>query len=196
MAMLWVMTKGNRAGNLPPGVQFGDVGAVRTRRGPRPVTVHLHGHPCAYEVRAARTPDGPVLLDLRVVPLEDGDHLPPDLLRAIPIRRLAAAAVQQGVSDNWLPEPDSAEPEELDWSRFRRPERRIGRPAHGPEHYAEVAEAARAARAAGESARRVIAERWTVAEQTADKWMREARRLGLLEHYRRSPGAPTGQGGG
>lgn len=194
MSTLLVMTKQDRRGSLPPGVQFGDVGPVRVGSGPRPVTVYLHGHPCAYEVRAARTPDGPVLLDLRVVPLEHGDPLPADLLRALPVRRLAAAAVQFGTSDNWTPEPVPVE--ELDWSRFARPERRIGRPAHGPDHYAEVAEAARAARAAGESARRAIAERWTVAEQTADKWMREARRLGLLERYRRSPGAPTGPDGG
>lgn len=164
--------------------------------------VYLHGHPCLYEVRAARTPDGPVLLDLRVVPLDDGGRVTADTLKSIPARRLAAAAIAAGAfsrADDQMPEPD--EPEELDWSRWSEPERpkrkRAGRPpVYGPEHYAEVGKVALDVRGSGGSARRAISERWTVSETTADKWMREARRLGLLEYHRRSRGAPTGPRGG
>ena len=178
---------------LPPGARYGEVAAVRIGAGPRMARVFLHGHPCVYEVRAARTPDGPVLLDLRVVPLEDGGQVTTDTLKSIPARRVAAAAIGAGAfapADDLLP-PDK--PEELDWSRWSEPEKpkrkRAGRPAvYGPEHYAEVADEARAARASGASARRAIAERWAVSEATADRWMREARMLGLLETYRRSPG--------
>lgn len=187
------MTYSGADATLPPGARYGQVQAVRHASGPRMARVFLHGHPCVYEVRAARTPDGPVLLDMRVTPLEDGGQVTADTLKSIPVRRVAAAAIGAGAfspDDDLLP-PD--EPEELDWSRWREPEKpkrkRAGRPpVYGPEHYAEVAEVARTARASGKSARRAIAERWSMSETTADKWMREARRLGLLEPYRRPPG--------
>ena len=179
---------------MPPGYRRGQVQAVRLGTGPRPARVYLAGHPCVYEVRAGRTADGPVLLDLRVCPLEDGAAIPADLLRTVPVVRLAAAAINAGAifpADDHAPEPAS---EAVDWSRWSEPERPEprgpgGRPrVHGPEHYEEVAEVARAARSGRDSARKWIAKRWTVSETTADKWMREARRLGLLEHYRRPPG--------
>lgn len=185
------MTKPKQATHIPPGYRCGQVQAVRLGTGPRPARVFLAGHPCAYEVRAGRTADGPVLLDLRVCPLEDGAPITADMLKSIPARRLAAAAIHAGAlfaEDDHAPEPV---PEELDWSRWSEPERPKsrgpgGRPrVHGPEHYAEVAEVARSARAARDSARKWIAAKWFVSETTADKWMREARRLGLLEHYRR-----------
>lgn len=187
------MTYSGADADLPPGARYGQVQAVRHASGPRMARVFLHGHPCVYEVRAARTPDGPVLLDMRVTPLEDGGQVTTDTLKSIPARRVAAAAIAAGAfspDDDLLP-PE--EPEALDWSRWSEPEKpkrkRAGRPpVYGPEHYAEVADEARAARAAGKSARRAIAERWAVSETTADKWMREARMLGLLETYRRSPG--------
>lgn len=186
------MTYSGADADLPPGARYGQVQAVRFGSGPRVARVFLHGHPCVYEVRAARTPDGPVLLDMRVTPLENGQPITAATLKSIPVRRLAAAAIAAGAfspADDQLP-PE--EPEALDWSRWSEPEKpkrkRAGRPpVYGPEHYAEVADEARAARAAGKSARRAIAERWSMSETTADKWMREARRLGLLEPYRRSP---------
>lgn len=188
------MTKPERVSDMPPGYRRGQVQAVRLGGGPRPARVYLAGHPCVYEVRAGRTADGPVLLDLRVCPLEDGAAIPADLLRTVPVRRLAAAAINGG----GLSPDDDRSPEQggeaVDWSRWREPERPEsrgpgGRPrVHGPEHYAAVADKARAARAGRDSARKWIAREWTVSETTADKWMREARRLGLLEHYRRPPG--------
>lgn len=167
--------------------------------------MELAGHTCAYEVRAGRTIAGPVLLDLRVVPL-DGGQITADDLHSIPVRRLAAAAVAVGLispSDDAVPDSN---PREVDWSRFNQPEkperRRAGRPqTHGPEHFAQVAELARQARASGQSARRAIAERWTVGQPTADKWMRQARELGLLELHTASAaavrgGAPTDSAAG
>lgn len=188
------MRKHDWHATIPPGMRLGEVQEVRIGGRPRPARVYLAGHPCVYEVRAGRTADGPVLLDLRVCPLEDGQPITTGMLKSVPVRRLAAAAINAG---GLLPEDDQApepEPEELDWSRWRAPERPKsrgpgGRPVvYGPEHYAAVAEVARAARAARESARKWIAKRWTVSESTAEKWMREARGLGLLEHYRRPPG--------
>lgn len=196
------MTQSERRAELLPGERYGDVRQVAaTTDCPRPALVYLAGHANAYEVRAGRTLAGPVLLDLRVVPLEDGGQITADDLHSIPVRRLVAAAVAADLvapSDDEVPS-DEATP--LDWSRFIRPEqperRRAGRPpAHGPEHYAQVAAVARQARASGASARRQIAERWSVGQTTADKWMSQARELGLLELYQRPSGAPTGQDGG
>lgn len=187
------MTKPEQAAHIPPGFRRGQVQTVRLGTGPRPARVYLAGHPCVYEVRAGRTADGPVLLDLRVCPLEDGAPITADMLKSIPARRLAAAAINAGGlfdEDDHAPEQGG---EAVDWSRWSEPERPEprgpgGRPrVHGPEHYAAVADEARAARDADDSARKWIAKRWTVSETTADKWMREARRLGLLEPYRRPP---------
>lgn len=169
---------------IQPGQKRGDVAVIRD--GPSrglPVRVFLAGHPCSYLVRAGRTPTGPVLLALQVEPLEGGIITAEDL-RGIPVTRLAAAAVPfVHPADDQVPRAD---PGEFDWSRFAKPEKperkAAGRPpTHGPEHYAEVAEIARQARANKESARHAIAARWTVAQSTADKWMRHARALGLLE---------------
>lgn len=200
------MTELGRRSELLPGERRGDVRSVRGVVGsPRPVHVTLAGHNCTYEVRAGRTIGGPVLLDLRVVPL-DGGQITADDLHAIPVRRLAAAAVELGQvfpEDDALPD---AGPIEVDWSRFNQPEKparkRAGRPpTHGPEHFAQVAELARQSRASGKSARRAIAERWTVGQPTADKWMRQARELGLLELHTASAaavrgGAPTDSSAG
>lgn len=192
------MPKPEQATHIPPGSRRGQVQAVRHASGPRPARVYLVGHPCAYEVRAGRTADGPMLLDLRVVPLEDGAPITADMLKSIPARRLAAAAIHNGAfwsGDDHAPEPV---PEELDWSRWIEPDRPEsrgpgGRPReHGPEHYSAVADEARAARDAGDSARKWIATKWIVSKTTADKWMREARRLGLLEYYQRCPERATG----
>jgi len=180
--------------DIPPGYRRGQVQTVRLGTGPRLARVYLAGHPCVYEVRPGRTADGPVLLDLRVVPLKDGQPIPADLLRTVSARRLAAAAINAGAlapGDDHAPEQGQ---DELDWSRWSEPERPKprgpgGRPRlHGPEHYAEVAEVAQVARSGGDSARKRIAEKWTVSGATADRWMREARRLGKLQHARRTPG--------
>ncbi|WP_157127681.1 hypothetical protein [Rhodococcus sp. YL-1] len=200
------MTELGRRSELRPGERRGDVRSVHASGTPgRPAYVELAGHNCGYEVRAGRTIGGPVLLDLRVVPL-DGGQITADDLHAIPVRRLAAAAVELGLvfpSDDAVPDTG---PSEVDWSRFSQPEkptrRRAGRPpTHSPEHFAQVADLARQARASGQSARRAIAERWTVGQPTADKWMRQARELGLLELHTASAaavrgGAPTDSAAG
>lgn len=200
------MTELGRRSELLPGERRGDVRSLRACGTPgRPAYVELAGHSCGYEVRAGRTVGGPVLLDLRVVPL-DGGQITADDLHSIPVRRLAAAAVAAELvfpEDDALPDTG---PTEVDWSRFNQPEkperRRAGRPpTHGPEHFAQVAELARQARASGQSARRAIAERWTVGQPTADKWMRQARELGLLELHTASAaairgGAPTDSSAG
>jgi hypothetical protein len=200
------MTELGRRSELLPGERRGDVRSLRACGTPgRPAYVELAGHSCGYEVRAGRTVGGPVLLDLRVVPL-DGGQITADDLHSIPVRRLAAAAVMGGLvfdKDNALPDTG---PTEVDWSRFNQPEkperRRAGRPpTHGPEHFAQVAQMARQARSAGQSARRAIAEHWTVGQPTADKWMRQARELGLLELHTASAaavrgGAPTDSSAG
>lgn len=203
MNTVCVMTKSGRRTGLRPGERYGDVREVRAQaNSPRSALVYLAGHTCAYEVRAGRTLAGPVLLDLRIAPLEQGGQITADDLHSVPVRRLAAAAVEAGLVAPQDDEVPSDEPTDFDWSRFAQPEkperRRAGRPpAHSPEHYAQVAAVARQARASGESARRRIGERWTVSQTTADKWMRQARDLGLLElHQTRASGAPTGQDGG
>lgn len=146
--------------------------------------VFLAGHTCSYLVRAGRTLKGPVLLALQLEPL-DGGQITAEDLRAISVKRLAAAAVPfVHPEDDQVPRAD---PGEFDWSKFAKPEKperkAAGRPPeYGPEHYKEVGEVARQARAdTGGSARHAIAERWRIAPSTADKWMRKARELGELE---------------
>lgn len=193
---------------VAPGQARGAVVATRKCAGSYPAVVFLAGHRCSYRVRAGRTVNGPVLLGLQVESLDDGPITSEDL-HAIPARRLAAAAVQMGCvhpGDDEL-QPRSTPPAGTDdgsppgWSdeetlelfvrswgggRSGTPDepepRRAGRPpVYGPEHYAQVAEVATQARAAGMSARRAIAKRWTVAPSTADTWMAKARGLNLLE---------------
>lgn len=58
-----------------------------------PVVVELHGHAHRYVVRVARTEDGPVLTELRVVSDNDApiDYA---VMRAVNLRRLIFAALQ------------------------------------------------------------------------------------------------------
>lgn len=208
---------------IAPGSRRGDVASVRGGGGEYPATVMLAGHACTYGVRAGRTEAGEsVLLSLRVDPLE-GNTITKGDLSVIPTQRLASAAVWAGAI--WPGDdhgPDEGETE-VDWSRFSQPEqgRKAGRPVErGPEHFGKVAKLARAAwsEPAAMSARDVIAnpghelhrglvERlgldcdWLVNSQTADKWIRQAQRLGLLESYavvrsRVGGGAPTDSAAG
>lgn len=190
---------------IGPGKKRGDVAGVRgTGEAGYPAMVMLAGHACTYLVRAGRTADGSVLLSLRVDPLE-GNTITREDLAAVPVQRLAAAAVWAGFiypADDYQGDPAAVE---VDWSSFARPEpARTGRPVErGPEHYAEVAGVARAAWMDGISARDQIAERWDKEPQTADRWIRTARQMGLLETHAevrawRASGAPTGTdtGGG
>lgn len=183
-----------------PGQRRGDVARVDAGGGEHPATVYLCGYGARYRVRAARTPEGSALLSVLIEPLGDAPLTGEDL--AVDPQRLAAAAVWAGAI---LPGDDhgpiGGEPEQLDWARFARPEpRKVGRPVErGPEHYAEVAQVARAAWLDRRPARDEIAARWQVAGQTADRWIRTARELGLLESYaevRARRGAPPVRGEG
>lgn len=178
-------TKERTSYPIQPHQLRGDVAAIQD--GPSrslPVRVFLAGHTCSYLVRAGRTLKGPILLALQLEPL-DGGNITAEDLRAISVKRLAAAAVPfVHPEDDEVPRTD---PGEFDWSKFakpEKPERKVaGRPPeYGEKHYAEVAEIARQARAdTGGSARHAIAARWHIAPSTADKWMRKARELGHLE---------------
>lgn len=194
---------GEQGRNIYPvtaGQKRGDVAEVWASTAPGyPAEVALAGYGCTYLVRAGRTPSGSVLLSLRVEPLEGNTLTDYDL--AVPVRRLAAAAVRAGLV---APEDDHGGPEDeaVDWSRIARPEQaKTGRPVErGPEHYAEVAGVTRSAWLDGLAARDEVAARWTVAGQTADEWIRTARRMGLVGTYaevkaQRTSGAPTGKGG-
>lgn len=186
---------------IGPGKRRGDVAAVRASGlAGHPARVMLAGHACTYLVRAGRTPSGSVLLSLQVDPLE-GNTITRDDLVAVPAQRLAAAAVWAGLV---APEDDQGGPEDeaVDWSKFERPApAKTGRPVErGPEHYAEVAKVTRSAWLDGLVARDEVAARWSVAGQTADRWIRTARQMGLVGTFaevraQRASGAPTGKDG-
>ena len=78
--------------NKSPRRPLGDVIGIEVRRDkPRPVTATCEGHRHRYKFAWADTPDGPVITDLRIVPIDEAPITRRDLAR-VPIERLAAAA--------------------------------------------------------------------------------------------------------
>lgn len=185
----------NRLDFVPPGNVAGDIGEVSglagnshivLRDGPGGVPIEhtvpgtdvrlrLWGHPFLYGVRAIKAAGGPQVVELHIDSPEHDVPLRPDDLRALAklIDRIAYAATD-------FMDPSTP--------AFHAPEKplpkRPGRRGYGQDHYAEVAKFAKwthQRRKSGRSVRKAIAERWSVSEHTADKWLARARKAGFLQ---------------
>ncbi len=156
-------------------VKSGNIPALES-----PVVVELHGHePHRYVVRAAPGPSGPVLVELRILG-DGGTPIDPAIVKAIPVTRLAYAAMQ------WLTRAGGL----------------LGQPGDTAETYArpETEETTRRRRKADAALLEEVAGhvtdalakglpvQWYVGQRmggasaaTADRWIRKAKEGGFIE---------------
>lgn len=192
-----------RAPREHPPRNKGDVATIDRVAGERGdmygIRVALHGHTHRYVVRVASGTNGPRLVDLQIQSDSDAT-ITPDVLRAIPSRRLAHAAAQWAhVRDGLfgflrldeatreaLYEKYPDDPEEFDRAAAEavaalksRPEASTARGKLDDAHYRRVAEHVSKATAAGKT-RKDIAPELKTTVPTLDRWIREAKERGLL----------------
>lgn len=120
----------------------------------------------ALEVLPAFEADGETLRDGRTL---SDVVITREVLRAVPMKRLASVATKVQRGHFLAAMREAASPPEPH-----------GKRSHPPEHYAEVAAVAQQARAAGASVREAIHTRWMVSHATADVWLRRAKDHGYL----------------
>ncbi len=141
------------------------------------ILVVLHGHAHRYVVRVVTGKGGPRLVDLQI--RSDSDAaITPEVLRAIPSRRLAHAAAQFAtMMDGKMATPSMARDPEAN----SRPGDRTARGKLTDAHYEEVAERVRAAVLGGFPVRQTVAAQMHTSIQTLDRWIRKSKDLGFLE---------------
>lgn len=180
----------------PP--ERGDVVAIdRVAGGPgdlHGIAIRLFGHAFTYVVAIVTGHGGPRLVDLQIRS-ESDTPITPDVLRAIPSRRLAYAAARYASEvDGQIfggpflgPEAAEMTGEQMDQAITEirtaadaRPEATTSRGRRGPEHFRRVADLVRAANRSGKSARRTVAEEFGVSLPSVDKWIRHCKDNGLL----------------
>ena len=194
-----------------PQHQKGDVARIDRVAGERGdlygIRIALHGHPHRYVVRVASGADGPRLVELQIQ--SDADvTIKPDVLRAIPSRRLAHAAAQWAhVRDGlfgflrldeatrealYEKYPDDHEAFDLAAAEAvaalkAQPEASTSRGKLPESHYRDVAERVSQATAAGLT-RKDIARKLETTIPTLDRWIREAKKRGYLGTDQPNPG--------
>ncbi|WP_411815627.1 hypothetical protein [Gordonia sp. SND2] len=166
----------------------GDVGDLHG------IAIRLVGHAFTYVVAIVTGRGGPRLVDLQIRS-DNNTAITPDVLRAIPSRRLAYAAARYvSEADGQIftgpflgPEADdmtddqrAAAIAERRSEADTRPEASTSRGRRGPEHFQRVADAVRAANRSGKSARRAVAAEFGVSLPSVDKWIRQCKDTGLL----------------
>lgn len=156
------------------------------------VRIELRGHRFAYVVRVERTPGGPRLAELAMVPVRDGAAIDAAALRRIPTQRLAVAAAR------WLDQAGGlfAGPGEFDPEYSTRPEIATRRRQRlNDELLRQVADTVRHAVAAGHPVREWSAAQLNTSPGTLDRWIRAAKDQDFLSEdevprTRRSRSAP------
>ncbi|MGR6521806.1 hypothetical protein ACU5JM_09250 [Rhodococcus erythropolis] len=156
-------------------------------------TVTLTGRDLHYRVRVVVTSTGPQVAELSIINTKPGRVLTQSDLDRIPLHTLAVA-VRHATSPITWAEIDrkltwADLPADLTWDDLAKPgvlpraddTPRMGRPPLSDHHLTEVAELVRRAQREGQSGRTIIASRWEVSISTADRWLREARKRGLLD---------------
>jgi hypothetical protein len=169
------------------------------RRDLHGIRIALHGHPHRYVVGITTGKGGPRLVDLRIQSSSDV-AITPDVLRAIPSRRLAHAAAKwvstvDGLFGFLRLDPATREalyeiedPKEFERAAVEavaaskpRPEESTARGRLDDSHYREVAEMVRAAVASGYPIRKTVAAQYKTTIPTLDRWIRKAKDLGFLD---------------
>lgn len=156
-------------------------------------TVTLTGRDLHYRVRVVVTSTGPQVAELSIINTKPGRVLTQSDLDRIPLHTLAVAVRHATTPVTWAemdPRLTWANlPADLTWEDLAKPgalppgdeNPRMGRPPLSDHQLTEVAELVRRARREGQSGRTIIASRWEVSISTADRWLREARKRGLLD---------------
>ncbi|MCZ4536348.1 hypothetical protein O4159_12895 [Gordonia terrae] len=141
------------------------------------ILVVLYGHAHQYVVQVVTGKGGPRLVNLQIRSDTDA-AITPEVLRAIPSRRLAHAAAQFAtMMDNQMATPSMARDPET----YSRPGERTARGKLTDAHYEEVAERVRAAVLGGFPVRQTVAAEMNTSIQTLDRWIRRAKDLGYLD---------------
>lgn len=144
------------------------------------IEVRLVGHDQRYQVRVDLDGPAPRLTELCIVADAPGAEIDPATIRQVPVRRLAATAAR------FIAHADGAfvTPDEIaDPTLTRRPEvaeRRGRRPRLDDDHYRQVAALLVEARKLGYPPREYVGNEMHAAIPTVDRWIREAKRRGVL----------------
>lgn len=150
------------------------------------IELRLFGQPHRYRVRVQMGSGAPKLVELHLLPADDGTaaEIDPATIRQVPVRRLASAAAR------WIARVDGSF---IGVTDLRNPSRDL-RPDHTPGdgkrrklddvHYREVAELLMEGRLIGESPREYVRGQLggesLPSVPTVDRWIAEAKRRGFL----------------
>jgi len=143
------------------------------------IEMDLIGHPHRYRVRVDTRGAAPKLLELHLVPGTESDaEINPATIRAVPVRRLAAAAARFiGIDE--LPFAVAGDLPDDDVRR-RRPDYRPGARPRDDTHFVYISQLLTRARALGLSPREHVAAEMGVSIPTVDRWIKEAKNRGHL----------------
>ncbi|MCX4097607.1 hypothetical protein [Nocardia sp. alder85J] len=162
---------------VPNEGKAGEVKWVEYLSGPREARITLWGHDLQYEIGVSDSEDDPRVVELLIRSTSEARPITQRDLRRIPLERLNGAA-RVFVRGGFLENPEFA------WTHFGHPEKhepqKPGPRGYDDDFYAEIARLARDAKSMKVSARQHISHNKQVGVHTADKWLKECRKRGIL----------------